>query len=591
MTLRIRIILLFLVAGLIPLGLFGAWAFAEVRDATEAENEARLSAVQLAAELRVDERIAELRAQVDRLCEQETMVDRVVLDLAADRFDARRQGELTDSLPRLARSLSLDVLEIIEPGRGNASGRVLASAHFPGRAGGSAGDLGRDALSAGSRPFVHGVRTRREGDTVATRALSTACLAARDGAQVLVVGGRFLDERFAGDLLGDVSPVALVIAGPAPRPVPGAVPGATKREVHVFVNAAAEPVARLVAVVDPRPLERQLAELKSGFLYYGVLPAGLVTLALGLMLGVWVTRPLTLLEAATHEVAHGNLDVTFTGVPRGEVGKVLWAFEGMTRELKDAQRELRRVARVAAWRDIARHLAHEIKNPLSPIRTSVETMRKTHTRGHPDFDEIFDESTRTVLEEVRRLEHIVREFSAFARLPPPHPEPVEIRDVVDHVVGLASSEAGVAVTAEIADDLGPIRADREQLVQLLLNLVQNGVDASRAAHPGGGGAVRVTVGPREDGEDGLLLRVVDDGPGIPEPMRERIFEPYVTTKPGGTGLGLAIAFRIAADHGGRLTAHPGPGDEGTELRLVLPRVAPAAPVSSTETVVPLVQRR
>jgi len=592
-TLRLRILVLMLVAALAPLALYATWSLAEIRRVAEEENAARLDAAQVTAEQRVDERVEDQRRAVERLCERDFTVDRLLLDLAAGRFDDRLQGDLVSQLPNLARSLDLDVLEILRTGRGNAAGRVIASSHFPGRAGGDAGPLAKAALASGSRAFVHAVRVRSEGGTRTARALLHGCIAARDGAQVLIVGGRLLEERFVDELLGDVRPVRLVVAGPAPRLPPGVPPEAARREVYVFVDAATNPVARLLAVVDQGPLEEQLDELQQGFLLYGVLPATLAAIVLGLLLGVWVTRPLGLLEAATREVARGNLDVTFAGAPRGEVGQVLAAFEGMTQELKAAQVELRRVARVAAWQDIARHLAHEIKNPLSPIQTSVETMRKTHAREHPDFDEIFDESTRAILEEVRRLSRIVTEFSSFARLPAPRPEIVDVGDLVHHVVALHQG-GPVAIEGRVADGLPTLEADREQLVQALVNLVQNAVDATASTHPTGGGQVVVAAEAlAAGGNDGVVIRVVDDGPGIPETMRQRVFEPYVTTKAGGTGLGLAIAARIVGDHGGRLTAHGAPSGPGAELRMALPLSITGAPLgpTSTETVVPLVQRR
>jgi len=596
MSLRLRVLLLMLFAALAPLALYAAWSVAEVRRVAEEENAARLDAAQITAEQRVDERIDDQRRLVERLCERDFTVDRVLLDLAAGRFDGRVQGDLVAQLPNLARSLDLDVLELVELPAGEAApdaGRVLAASHFAGRAGGSPGALAASARASDGRAFVEEVRVRQDGGARNARALLHACVAARDGAQVLVVGGRLLEERFVGALLGDVRPVRLVVAPPGAGPPPGVSSEAARREVYVFVDAAANPIARLLAVVDPGPLERQLDELQQGFLFYGVLPATGVAVVLGLLLGVWVTRPLGLLEAATREVARGNLDVTFAGVPRGEVGQVLGAFEAMTRDLKAAQAELRRVARVAAWQDIARHLAHEIKNPLSPIQISVETMRKTHARQHPDFDEIFDESTTAILEEVRRLSRIVSEFSSFARLPAPRPEAVSVSDLVSHVVAL--HQGGRArVESRVDPELPTVEADREQIVQALVNLVQNAVDAAASTHPAGDGTVEVVAEalPPAAGE-GWMLRVIDDGPGIPEGLRDRVFEPYVTTKAGGSGLGLAIAARIIDDHGGRLSARDAPSGPGAELRAELPLVAgtPSLRPASTETVVPLVQRR
>jgi nitrogen fixation/metabolism regulation signal transduction histidine kinase len=260
----------------------------------------------------------------------------------------------------------------------------------------------------------------------------------------------------------------------------------------------------------------------------------------------------------------------------------------MTGELRHAQRRLIRAERVAAWRDIARRIAHEIKNPLMPIQTSIETMRKVHARRHPDFDEIFEESTSTILEEVARLGRIVSEFSRFARLPRPKPVELELTDIARHVVGLHAGGA-VAVRLLVEGEPPPIRADREQLTQMLVNLVQNAAEAAEAAHGPGGGHVDVIVSPAPEG---VRLEVVDDGPGIPAEEQARIFEPYFTTKAGGTGLGLAIVHRIVGDHGGRIDVDDAEGG-GAVFELVLPREGPPEEVSSTatDTALPLARKR
>ena len=172
-----------------------------------------------------------------------------------------------------------------------------------------------------------------------------------------------------------------------------------------------------------------------------------------------------------------------------------------------------------------------------PIQTSIETMRKTHARQHPDFDEIFEESTVTILEEVERLKRIVTEFSRFARMPRPQPVELAVEDVARHTVGLHGG-GPVAVELTIEDPLPKVRADREQLTQVLVNLVQNAADAAKARHGESGGRVDVVLSAADvDGDEGVRVEVVDNGPGIPPDEQAKIFEPYYTTKAGGTGLG------------------------------------------------------
>jgi len=208
---------------------------------------------------------------------------------------------------------------------------------------------------------------------------------------------------------------------------------------------------------------------------------------------------------------------------------------------------------------VARQLAHELKNPLFPIRTAVETLRRTRERAPAAFDEVFEETTRVVLEEVQRLERIVREFGAYARLPEPVLTRIDVASVLSDVAALHDPDQ-VSVRAS-----GPrfVRADRELVMQVLVNLLLNALHAVAGRSNG-----RVELGCDEVG-DAIVLHVDDNGPGVPEAERLRVFEPYVTTKPEGTGLGLAIARRIAEQHGGSLHVADSPLG-GARFTLSLP---------------------
>jgi nitrogen fixation/metabolism regulation signal transduction histidine kinase len=234
----------------------------------------------------------------------------------------------------------------------------------------------------------------------------------------------------------------------------------------------------------------------------------------------------------------------------------------MTADLAVGRERLAQAERIAAWREVARRLAHEIKNPLTPIAMSVETLRDAHERGRADFGEIFDEGTRAIAEEVRRLKRIVDEFSRFARLPAPERAAVPAEDLLAAVLALfPEPPTGVAIVRDAAPGLPPVLADRDQVLQLLLNLVRNGLEAM----PRGG---TLAVSARRVPE-GVAFAVADTGAGIAPDDLARVFEPYFTTKEGGTGLGLAIAHRIAEEHGGRLEAASAPG-RGATFTLTLP---------------------
>ena len=235
--------------------------------------------------------------------------------------------------------------------------------------------------------------------------------------------------------------------------------------------------------------------------------------------------------------------------------------------------------RIAAQREVARQIAHEIKNPLAPIRAAMETLRRLRAREDPAFDEYFEEATATVLEEVHRIANIVTEFTRFARLPPPNPEPVDLVGVAKGVVTLharsteaTGPQAGPRVELVSDPGLPMVRADKDQIVQVLTNLVQNGLDAASAVRPDP--RVLVTVGPLEKERVRIVVR--DNGPGVSDEMMPRLFTPYATTKEKGTGLGLAIVQRIVFEHGGDISYRK-PTKGGAAFEIWLPVAGPPMP--------------
>jgi nitrogen fixation/metabolism regulation signal transduction histidine kinase len=211
-------------------------------------------------------------------------------------------------------------------------------------------------------------------------------------------------------------------------------------------------------------------------------------------------------------------------------------------------------------------LAHEIKNPLTPIQMAMDTLRKVWRKQHPSFGEILEESTTTVLEEVDRLKRIVSEFSDFARLPKPAPMPTDLNEVV--ASALALYEGATPVERRLGDALPTIEVDKGQMTQVLLNLLENARDAIAGKEDG---KIVVTTR-RGDAGDRLELSVEDNGPGVASDIRDRVFTPYFTTKQGkgGTGLGLAIVHRIVSDHGGRIMVGEAASLGGARVVVELP---------------------
>ncbi|HEX7664426.1 MAG TPA: ATP-binding protein, partial [Polyangiaceae bacterium] len=299
-----------------------------------------------------------------------------------------------------------------------------------------------------------------------------------------------------------------------------------------------------------------------------IVGALLIALVLSRRLG----RPIAELAIEARKVATGEARAVRV---RGsnEVADLVGAFDKMIEDLEGTRRRLAAVSRVAAWREVARRVAHEVKNPLAPIRAAVETLRRLRARNDPAFDEYFDEATRTVLDEVHRIANIVTEFTRFARLPPPKPEATDLDALVGQVVALQKANAkGASLTIVRKNKLKNVMCDREQIVQVMTNLVQNALEATASLETRA--KVEVVLSAEADKVE---IAVQDNGPGVATDMAARLFEPYATNKQNGTGLGLAIAQRIAMEHGGELAYLKSPLG-GAAFRLTLPNEGPP-PVS------------
>ena len=317
-----------------------------------------------------------------------------------------------------------------------------------------------------------------------------------------------------------------------------------------------------------RELDENLHDVDRTVGLYAAISAA-VAFIVAIFLARSLGRPLSVLATEAGKVAAGEARPLKTR-GSGEVQELGAAFDRMIQDLAVTRRRLAAASRVAAWREVARRVAHEVKNPLAPIRAAVETLRRLRARQDPRFDDYFDEATRTVLDEVHRIANIVTEFTRFARLPQPRPQDVDVEEIAHHVVQIHKPAAGDVSLAHTAMRRAPtIRADRDQVIQVLTNLVQNALEAVKDV-PGGA----VSVSTDTDGHY-AAFSVADNGPGIAPEIAGRLFEPYATTKSSGTGLGLAIAQRIALEHNGELSyVGPSANGRGAVFRLLLPVEGP-----------------
>jgi two-component system nitrogen regulation sensor histidine kinase NtrY len=242
--------------------------------------------------------------------------------------------------------------------------------------------------------------------------------------------------------------------------------------------------------------------------------------------------------------------------------------------------ELVAAQRTSAWADVARRIAHEIKNPLTPIQLSAERLRRKYASVIKDDGGIFQQCTDTIVRQVDDIKRMVDEFSRFARMPKPVMTPEDVADTVRQVVFLQRvGNADIDIEVEIAQDPMPAQFDRRLISQALTNIIKNATEAVTAVPPDELGRGRIRVFAGREGAD-IVIDVVDNGIGLPKENRSRLLEPYVTTREKGTGLGLAIVGRIMEDHGGCIelgdAADKIPGQRGAWMRLRFAAEAAAA---------------
>jgi nitrogen fixation/metabolism regulation signal transduction histidine kinase len=324
--------------------------------------------------------------------------------------------------------------------------------------------------------------------------------------------------------------------------------GALVAHVELDAGGTEKPIPVEIWAID-RTLHAALADLSMGA---AALALGGLVLALfaGWMVARRIGARLGTLADSFDRVARGRRDVEVPAAGGDEVAELARHFGEMVGALSEAEQHAARAERVAAWREMAQHLAHELKNPLTPIQMSVETL--VRARAKPDraaFERLFEESAKVILDEVTRLKHIVAEFSRFARLPAPQLAAVDLRELCEAAATLY--EGATPIERDLEAGLPKARADRDQLQQVLVNLLENAREAVA-----GQATPRVILRAKRSA-DRLIIEVVDNGPGIAESVRDRLFQPYATSKAGGTGLGLALVQRIVSEHGGRVSAHEG----------------------------------
>jgi signal transduction histidine kinase len=475
-----------------------------------------------------------------------------LLDLVTEggQLQALARQRLHDLGAPLMRQLSLDLLYLLD-----SRAQVLDAPHYLPSLGEELPELRARAKRSGGTPY-YVMEPTLEGGVIKKILVIEAARELRDGGDsVTVVGGRRIDSAFL-DPIRNLPGVQVRIVGAGGETLVAAN-GEWKGDKTVSSHILKDSQGQQVAAVEMRQANDALPALLQQVTIYSALlalAALLVTVLLGFLVARRMTSSLDALVVGVQAAARGELDHQVEIRSADEIGAVGTAFNTMMLDLHDSKERLVMAERVAAWQEIARRLAHEIKNPLTPIQMSMETLRKTYAKKHPSFDEVFEESTATVLEEAARLKRIVSEFSEFARMPKPTKTLLSLNDLVRSQVALY--KGSVAISKSFEEDLPMLEADKDTLSQLLLNLIENARDAIGDSPDG---KIRVSTESSRGGR-AVIVRVDDNGPGIAPDVKDKLFTPYYTTKHahGGTGLGLAIAHRIVSDHHGRIAATDSP---------------------------------
>jgi nitrogen fixation/metabolism regulation signal transduction histidine kinase len=309
----------------------------------------------------------------------------------------------------------------------------------------------------------------------------------------------------------------------------------------------------------------------------------LLAFAVGSLLARGVVSRLRTLAEATRRVGSGDLSTRVPDAGSDEIADLSRAFNRMVGEVEESRARIDYLQRIATWQEMARRLAHEIKNPLTPIQLAVQEIHQRYQGANDTFKTLLDTTAEVVEAEIGTLRRLVSEFSDFARLPEANLEPTELasflRSEQEHFLLLGQQSKGTpegdrALFSSIdlrfelppgGSGVGTIPLDRQLFHRVLFNLVRNAAQAIQSRGTGGKVLVHCDTTPSS-----IRICVEDDGPGIPESLRQTIFDPYVTTKTEGTGLGLAIVKKIVMEHRGRIeavTSRLG----GACLRIELPR--------------------
>ena len=578
MTFRIRLLVIFAVAVTAAVGMVELIVSSRTRRAFESMEAGRVSAIVKQFDKEFHRRGEEIVRTVEGIANSPVAREIAITpDASAYLSEAGT----------LASTNQLDLLELVA-----GDGAIVSSAQWQARFGYKEEWLPSEPDWQSRTAFLK----REELPDAVTLALLAVRTVVAGDMKLYVAGGRVLDREFIASLVApqgmrvllyrNLTPVfspADLIDGNGPadsaallRPLVEQVEkqgrdvldtigtGASAETFHALpLKGAENDVLGVLLIGNSR---RDLVELEASMLRTAVIVA-VTGILMAILLSWWatarITRPVQRLAESAGRVAAGNWGATVEVASTDEIGQLARAFNRMTHELVEQRDRLVQAERVAAWRELARRLAHELKNPLFPLQITVENMQRARDSYPEQFDEVFREGTTTLLAELSNLKQIIGRFSDFAKMPAPEMQPVNFNELVAETMRLFEAQlakARISVSAQFDPALRPVAADAEQMTRALRNLVLNAVDAM----PEGGTLTVRTVALGA----GVRLEVSDTGQGLTPEECERLFTPYYTTKTHGTGLGLAIVQSVVSDHKGRIAVESEKG-KGTTFRIDL----------------------
>jgi two-component system nitrogen regulation sensor histidine kinase NtrY len=591
MSFRAKLFLVFLATVLSSVVLVAGIVTRYTRAAFEDLDAQRTEALVAQFKKEYAQRGEEIVHQVENIANAEITL-RMALDLARPNAD---QSLYVRDATGAAQDHGLDFVEFV-----NTDGTLISSSQYPARVG-----YKNDWLSSTTNWNESAAFLRREElPTDVALSLSVVRTQPNVPKPFYIIGGRRLDQNFLASLVLPAGMRALLYRNLEPNFVStsltdadGAVQRAERfapiieeiqkqpkpmiRTINWSQDAAEAETFHAMPLLGPNKdllgvllvgsSRRELVLLtrRIGWIAGAV---GASALFIGLLLTWWVsariTRPVEELAEGAREVASGNWDAHIRVRGGGEIAQLAAAFNEMTSTLASQREQLVQTERVAAWRELARRLAHELRNPLFPLQITVENLQRARQLDAKQFLEVFTESTATLKAELANLNTIVGRFSDFSKMPAPQFTRVNVNESLRSAVRLFETQFTAlgkpVITPEyfLTEPLPEIDADPDLLHRAFQNLVLNALDAMPA-----GGTLTMRT---SEHQGNVRIEVADTGKGLTPEECSRLFTPYYTTKQQGTGLGLAIVQSVVSDHHGTISVTSDEG-HGTTFRIELPQ--------------------